>query len=170
MIILMNDEIYARLEVALYASGRTITLDEIKSIIGTSSDARAIKVMRELADRINSTFKALEIVELDNGFVLQIKPEYYGITRRFASRPLLSKAVLRTLSYIAYMQPINAKRLAGIRGSQVYQHIKELLSQGFIEYKFEGRIKAYYTTRKFEEYFGIKESGKKIELSMGAGS
>jgi segregation and condensation protein B len=153
------DEIYARIEAALYSSGRPLTIDEIKGIIGTTSDARALKIVRELARKINSTCKALEIVELQgNRFVLQVKPEYYHIVKRFAPRPLLSKSALRTLSYIAYLQPINAKRLAEIRGSQVYEHIKELIDLKFIDYKVEGRTKLYYTTDKFYEYFGISDN------------
>ncbi len=153
-----HDEIYARIEAALYSSGRPLTLDEVKNIIGTTSDAKALRMLRELARKINSTCKALEIVELQpNRFVLQVKPKYYPIVKRFAARPLLSKSALRTLSYIAYLQPINAKRLAEIRGSQVYEHIKELISLRFIDYRVEGRAKLYYTTDKFYEYFGISD-------------
>ncbi len=146
----------ARLEAALYASGRPLSIEEIQSAIGTDSRSKALRIARMLAERVNSTFHALEIVESPSGsFVLQTKPSYYNIVRRFSSRPLLSKAVLRTLAYIAYMQPINAKRLAEVRGSQVYEHLKELRDQGFISYRVEGRSKVYYTTTKFSEYFGL---------------
>ncbi len=167
---LEGSEIYARLEAALYSSGRALTLDEIKGIVDTTSDAKALKVARELAARINSTLNALEVVERSNTFVLQVKPKYYPIVRRFAPRPILSKSALRTLSYIAYLQPISAKRLAEVRGSQVYEHIKELTGLGFISYRVEGRAKLYHTTEKFYEYFGITKDdtakGKEILLRL----
>lgn len=150
----------ARLEVALYASGRPLSIEEIQSAIGTDSRSKALRIARMLAERVNSTFHALEIVESPSGsFVLQTKPLYYNIVRRFSSRPLLSKAALRTLACIAYMQPINTKRLVEVRGSQVYEHIRELKDQGFISYRVEGRSKVYYTTAKFAEYFGLGSNG-----------
>ncbi len=151
-----EDEMLARLEVALYASGRPLSIEEVQSAIGTDSRSKALKIARMLAEKVNSTFHALEVVESpSNSFVLQVKPSYYSMVRRFSSKPLLSKAALRTLAYIAYMQPVNAKRLAEVRGSQVYEHLRELRSLGFISFKVEGRSKMYHTTEKFAEYFGI---------------
>lgn len=155
-----EDEMLARLEVALYASGRPLSIEDIQSAIGTDSRSKALKIARMLAEKVNSTFHALEVVESPSGsFVLQVKPSYYSIVRRFSSKPLLSKAALRTLAYIAYMQPVNVKRLAEVRGSQVYEHLRELRSLGFISYRVEGRSKMYYTTDKFAEYFGIASNG-----------
>lgn len=163
-----EDEMLARLEVALYASGRPLSLEEIQSAIGTESRSKALKVARMLAERVNSTFHALEVVESPSGsFVLQIKPSYYSMVRRFSTRPLLSKAVLRTLAYIAYMQPVNAKRLAEVRGSQVYEHLRELRAMGFISYSIEGRrSRMYRTTSKFAEYFGIDGDGSEGVRSL----
>lgn len=156
----------ARLEVALYASGRPLSIEEIQSAIGTDSRSKALRVARMLAERVNSTFHALEVVESSSGlFVLQIKPSYYSVVRRFSSKPLLSKAALRTLACIAYMQPINAKRLVEVRGSQVYEHLRELKAQGFISYRVEGRSKLYCTTAKFAEYFGIDGNGNSSSSS-----
>lgn len=155
-----EDEMLARLEVALYASGRPLSIEEIQSAIGTDSRSKALKIARMLAEKVNSTFHALEVVESPSGsFVLQLKPSYYSMVRRFSSKPLLSKAALRTLAYIAYMQPVNAKKLAEVRGSQVYEHLRELRSLGFISYRVEGRSKMYHTTDKFAEYFGIASNG-----------
>ncbi len=163
-----SNEIYAKVEAALYSSGRALTLDEIKGIVGTTSDTKALRVARELAARINSTLNALEVVERANTFVLQVKPKYYPIVRRFAPKPILSKSALKTLSYIAYLQPISAKRLAEVRGSQVYEHIKELTTLGFISYRVEGRAKLYYTTGKFYEYFGLAkdDTAKRKEILL----
>jgi segregation and condensation protein B len=66
-------------------------------------------------------------------------------------------ATLKTLSYIAYEQPINSKRLLDIRGSQVYSQLKELERIGFIEYEKIGRLKFYKTTKKFQNYFGVSD-------------
>ena len=79
------------------------------------------------------------------------------LIRRFAQQPLIPVGALKTLSFIAYEQPITSKRLVQIRGSQVYTHLKELRAHAFIESERLGRMKIYRTSRKFQEYFGIND-------------
>ena len=71
--------------------------------------------------KTKTAFKALEIVILPDGtYVMQLKPEYSSTVKRYASKPVLPNATLKTLSYIAYMQPIASKQLVETRGSGVY--------------------------------------------------
>jgi segregation and condensation protein B len=77
--------------------------------------------------------------------------------RKFAQHPLLPSGALKTLSYIAYEQPVTSKRLVQIRGSQVYSHIKVLEQLQFVEHENLGRLKVYRTTAKFQNYFGITD-------------
>ena len=108
--------------------------------------------------KTRSSFKAIEIVTLpDLSFVFQLKPEYSSsIGRRYASKPILPKATQKTLSYIAYEQPISGKQLVEVRGSGVYSHLKELKQLDFIENQNVGRMKIYNTTEKFNKYFGVQ--------------
>jgi segregation and condensation protein B len=76
--------------------------------------------------------------------------------KKYASKPVLPKATLKTLSYIAYMQPISSKQLVETRGSGVYSHLKELRQLDFINHQNVGRLKIYTTTEKFQKYFGIQ--------------
>ncbi len=76
---------------------------------------------------------------------------------KLPQRPIISSGALRTLSYIAYEQPLDSRRLLQIRGSQVYDHIRDLLQVGFVEFEKVGRIKIYRTTKKFQIYFGISD-------------
>lgn len=155
---LPEDEITARIETVLYSSGRPLSLDEIVMASGISSRARVTRILTTLIDKTKSTFKAIEIARLDDGnFVLQVKSEYTPLVRKFAQRPIVSSAALRTLSYIAYEQPLNSRRLLQIRGSQVYGHLRELLQMDFVEFERVGRLKIYRTTKKFQIYFGITD-------------
>nr|MDQ5877034.1 SMC-Scp complex subunit ScpB [Thermoproteota archaeon] len=88
---------------------------------------------------------------------LQIRPQYTPLVRKFAQHPLLPPGALKTLSYVAYEQPVTSKRLTQIRGSQVYPHIKLLEQLQFIEHENLGRLKVYRTTSKFQNYFGIAD-------------
>lgn len=153
---LLQDEIRARIEVALYSSGRPLSIDDFIKASGITSREKTVKALNDIRTTVNSQFKALEVATLEDGnFVLQVKPMYLSIVRKFSHQPILSQASLKTLSYVAYEQPVTSKRLVNIRGSQVYSHLKELRKQGFIRYESVGRLKVYKTTEKFMNYFGI---------------
>lgn len=155
---LPNDEIIARIEAALYSSGRPLTLDEIIAASGINSKEKVKKLMNELINKTQVVFKALEIAKLEDGtFVFQLKPSYSPIVRRFSNKPQISNSVLKTLSYIAFEQPVTTRRLLEIRGSKVYNHLRELQEEEFINFKSSGRIKVYTTTSKFATYFGISD-------------
>ncbi len=155
---LPEDEVAARIEAALYSAGRPLSLDELIKASGTNSKEKIRRAVNELAKKVNSTFKAIEIAQLENGnYVLQLRPEYTPLVRRFAQHPLLPPGALKTLSYIAYEQPVTSKRLVQIRGSQVYSHIKVLEQLRFVEHENLGRLKVYRTTSKFQNYFGITD-------------
>ncbi len=155
---LPEDEIAARIEAALYSAGRPLSLDELIRASGTNSKEKTHRVVDELAKKANSTFRAIEIARLEDGtYVLQIRPQYTPLVRKFAQHPLLPPGALKTLSYVAYEQPVTSKRLTQIRGSQVYSHIKFLEQLQFIEHENLGRLKVYRTTSKFQNYFGITD-------------
>jgi len=160
-------EMLARIEAALYASGRPLSIDELQKAAGTDSANKAVKMARELVQKINSNMRAIELVELHDGsFVLQLKLHYNNVIKRFATRPFLSHATLKTLSCAAYMQPVTSKQLAEIRGSQVYLHLKLLVQSGFLTYQKLGRLRIYQTTKKFQDYFGIDGDLEKLKKKL----
>ena len=155
---LPEHEIVARIEAALYSAGRPLSLDELVKASGTNSKEKTHRFVNDLAKKVKSTFKAIEIAQLEDGnYVLQLRPEYTPLVRKFAQHPLLPSGALKTLSYVAYEQPVTSKRLVQIRGSQVYSHIKVLEQLQFVEHENLGRLKVYRTTAKFQNYFGITD-------------
>lgn len=149
-------EATARLEAALYSAGRPLTIEELIRASGTESRTKTLALLGIIEKKTKSVFRAIEVATLHDGsYVLQLKPEYNEVVRRFASRPILAKATLKTLSYIAYMQPISSKQLVDTRGTGVYSHLKELSQLDFISHQNVGRLKIYTTTSKFQKYFGI---------------
>lgn len=155
---LPDDEVVARIEAALYSAGRPLSVDELIRASGTNSKEKTLRVVNDLIRKSKSVFKAIEIVQLDDGnYVFQLKPEYSPLVRKFAQHPLVPSSSLKTLSYIAYEQPVTSKRLVQIRGSQVYGHLKELEQLQFVEHENLGRLKVYRTTKKFQDYFGIAD-------------
>lgn len=149
-------EVLAKVEAALYAAGRPLAVDEIARVAGTASERKATAMAREIARAVNGALQAVEVVEYSGPrFAMQLKAKYTQTARKFATRPLLSRAALRSLSYIAFFQPISSAELVLRRGSTVYQHLKELEEVGFIGSERQGRSKAFKTTPRFAEYFGL---------------
>ena len=151
------DEATARIESALYSAGRPLTVEVIIRASGTESKTKTLELLDNIMKKTKSAFKALEIVILPDGsYVMQLKPEYSSTVKKYASKPVLPNATLKTLSYIAYMQPISSKQLLETRGSGVYAHLKELRHLDYISHQNVGRLKIFTTTEKFQKYFGIQ--------------
>jgi segregation and condensation protein B len=151
-----DGEIRARIEAALYSSGRALDAEQLAKAAGISSKKRAMDEAKAIQSRMKSMLSAIEVVEYPGQrYAMQLKAEYTNVARKFATKPLLSKAALRTLSFIAYFQPISSADLALRRGSQAYDHLKDLEEVGFLAWERKGRSKLYRTTTEFSEYFGL---------------
>src|SRR4030066_299774 len=146
----------ALLEAALYVAGRPLDLNELCSVLGTRSKKKAKKFASILRQEYSARNTALEILELkDERYVLQLKAEFTPLVKKFVNRPLLSSGPLKTLSYIAYRQPISQKRVIEVRGQHAYGHVKLLKEMGLIAAERSGRSMALKTTEYFADYFGL---------------
>ena len=162
-----EDEATARIEAALYSAGRPLSIEELIKASGTESRTKTINILNNIMKKAKTAFKAIEIVTLpDDSFVFQLKPEYSSTIRRYASKPILQNATLKTLSYIAYMQPISSKQLVETRGTGVYSHLKELRQLDYIEHQNVGRLKIFTTTTKFQKYFGIQGDSESLKQKL----
>ena len=146
----------ALLEAALYVAGKPLDLNELCAVLGTRSKKKAKKLVATLMQEYASRNTALEILELkDERYVLQLKADYTPLVKKLVNRPLLSSGPLKTLSYIAYRQPISQKRVVEVRGQHSYGHIKLLKDMGLIAAERSGRSMALKTTDYFADYFGL---------------
>lgn len=144
------------LEAALYVAGRPLDLNELCQVIGSRSKKKAQKYAETLRQEYNSRNTALEILALkDERYVLQVKAEFTPLIKRLVNRPLLSSGPLKTLSYIAYRQPVSQKRVIDVRGQHAYGHVKLLKDMGLIMSERSGRSLALKTTDYFADYFGL---------------
>jgi len=143
-------------EAALYVAGRPLDLNDLCSVLKTRSKNRARQTIDKLMQEYVIRNTALEILELKNErFVLQLKAEFTPHVRKFVNRPLLSVGPLKTLSYIAYRQPISQKRVIDVRGRHAYGHIKTLKEMGLVSGERSGRSQLLRTTEYFADYFGL---------------
>ena len=152
-------------ESILFGAGRPMRLSEIRSLLGTQNiDAELPKIkiaINALEDRYISS--ALEIKEVASGFRLQIKNEYgdylYPLWNDNSNR--LSKALMETVSIIAYKQPLTRGDIEDVRGVSVSsQMIRSLLDREWIKtagYRdTPGRPALYETTKIFLNDLNLK--------------
>jgi segregation and condensation protein B len=146
----------ALLEAALYVAGRPLDLNELCQVVGSRSKKRTQTYIEILIKEYTAHNTALEILSLKNErYVLQVKAEFTHLIKKLVNRPLLSSGPLKTLSYIAYRQPISQKRVIDVRGQHAYGHVKMLKDMGLIASERSGRSLALKTTDYFADYFGL---------------
>ncbi len=157
----------AVLEAALYVAGRPLDLKILGRLIGTRSKTKVKRLAKALTEKYRNRDTALEILELEGErFVLQLKAEYTPKVRRLATRPLLSRGPLKTLSYIAYRQPVPQPRVIDVRGHHAYGHLKQLEDLDLIIRERAGRKKVIRTTEFFADYFGLSHDLRAMKRQL----
>lgn len=146
----------ALLEAALYVAGRPLTLKQLGSILKTRSKKKVKNLAKMLMEEYAKRKSALEILELkDERYVLQLKADFTPRVKKLVNRPLLSAGPLKTLSYIAYRQPVSQRKVVEVRGHHAYGHIKLLKEMGLVASEKKGRSAILKTTEYFADYFGL---------------
>jgi segregation and condensation protein B len=144
------------IEAALYVTGRPIDIKTLGSVVGFRSEDKTRELARRLKEMYGKNGSCLEILELSDGrFVMQLKPQYVRHVKRLATRQLLTAGPMKTLSFIAYRQPVTQSYLAKVRGNLAYSHVKQLRDIGLISEERLGRTKVLRTTPNFADYFNL---------------
>jgi segregation and condensation protein B len=143
----------ALLEAGLYVAGRPLDLKTLANVVGTRSKKKIRKLARTLVENYRNRDTAIEVLELEGErFVMQLKADYTGNVRKLATRPLLSAGPLKTLSYIAFRQPIPQIQVIDVRGHHSYGHLRELEEMDLIVREGIGRKKMIKTTEYFADF------------------
>jgi segregation and condensation protein B len=155
------------LEAALYVAGRPLDLNELCSVLSTRSKKKTKKYTKTLIKEYSARNTPLEILELKDGrYVLQLKSDFTPLVKKLVNRPLLSSGPLKTLSYIAYRQPISQKRVIQVRGQHAYGHVKLLRDMGLVAAERAGRSMTLRTTDHFADYFGLTHDTAKMKREL----
>ena len=169
----MNNEVVNTIEALLFGAGRPLRLSEIRSLLdnsGISEDLASIKKSINLIEeRYQNT--SLEIKEVSSGYRLQIKESYSPCLSSLwnENAPRISKALMETISIIAYKQPVTRGDIEDIRGVHVStSSIRSLLEREWIKVSgfrdVPGRPALYVTTKQFLDDFNMKSISSLPEL------
>jgi len=156
------------LEAALYSAGRPLSIDEIKPVIRTRSENVSRKVVTALRKRYTTRNRALEVVRLKDGRVsMQLKERYDDFVKQFNNKPLLKLGPLKTLSYIAFHQPVDQRQVVSDRGTHVYGHLRMMENMGLIHReRTEDRSYMITTTSFYSDYFGFSHNPERSKVQL----
>ncbi|MFB1489417.1 MULTISPECIES: SMC-Scp complex subunit ScpB [unclassified Thiocapsa] len=151
-------------EAALVAAGGPLTLDQLLALfLDDERPSRADLLGAIAALQDDYAERGLEIVEVAGGWRTQVRASIAPwVARLWDERPpRYSRALLETLSLIAYRQPITRGEIEDIRGVAVStQIVKTLTEREWIRVvghrDVPGRPALFATTRKFLDYFGLR--------------
>ncbi len=161
------------IEASFFAAGRALDIQTLAKIIDKPKK-QVDPIVQSLIKEYKERECGIEIIDLGDRYVMQVKPQYTDLVRPLAPKEV-GAPMLRTLSMIAYHQPVIQSELVDMRGNAAYDHIRELKERGFITAVPNGRTKLLQTTPMFADYFELEsndpESIKKkiVDLSRKQG-
>ena len=165
---MVSPSLSTRLEAILYLKGRPVSIGELADL--ASVDRSAVEeALISLTAAYAQRDSALEIVEQSGRYGLQLRPGLGDLVKDLL--PVnLSTATLRTLATIALKKRILQADLVDLRGSGAYDHIKELLSQDFIERRRQSEGRSYWLTltEKFHRTFSVLPDLGPTDLAKAA--
>lgn len=147
-----------KLEAIFFVSGRFLSMQDLISL----SDLNPIMI-KELIEKLQEKYwksdSAIEILEKNDLWKMDVKQEYSGIINKIATgNAEFSKAEQETLAIIAFKQPIKQSVIIKIRGNKAYDHIKKFSDLELIKKKKIGHTHELTLSDEFYDYFSLKKS------------
>jgi len=140
-------------EAELFSASKPLTVTELQTASGL--DARTIRsALSKLMEEYNGSERALEISKMGPRYAMQVKKEYSEPAARLADLKV-PKDVLKSMSLIAYYQPVLQSKMYDLVGNKIYEHVKTLSDLGMVKAKPKKKSVELTTTKKFIETFGI---------------
>lgn len=152
------------LEGALLAADRPLSLSQLADLF-EPSERPGLDMLREALQRIRAFYehRGIQLQEVASGYRFQVIAAVAPwVSRLWEEKPQrYSRALLETLALIAYRQPITRGDIEEIRGVAVSSNIvRTLMEREWIRIvghkDVPGRPAMYATTRKFLDYFNLK--------------
>lgn len=98
---------------------------------------------------------------------MQLKENYDDFVKQFNNKPLLKMGPLKTLSYVAFHQPVDQRQVITDRGSHVYSHLRMMENMGLIHReRTEDRSFIITTTSFYGDYFGFSHNPERSKIQL----
>ena len=158
---MLYDKLTGALEAVLFVAGEPMSVPELAQLLQLERP-QVWELLGTLKESYSTENRGLMLREVNDGFQLVTKPEYYDLLQNLGKvkEIKLTNAAMETLAIIAFKQPVTRAEMEAVRGVKVDGVVNTLLDLGLIEEA--GRKKAlgnpilYATTEKFLVTFGLK--------------
>jgi segregation and condensation protein B len=152
------------LEAALLASAQPLSVPQLAALFTEQESPSHEELARALeALALDCVDRGIELKEVASGFRYQVRETVQPwVARLWTERQTrYSRALLETLSLIAYRQPITRGEIEQIRGVAVSTNIVKTLEERewirVVGYRdVPGKPELFGTTRHFLDYFNLK--------------
>ena len=151
-------------ESVLFSASKPVSINEIKESTGLTPN-KIKKTLEELTEDYNVKRKnetSMEVIKAGDKYAMQVKKKYVDQSIMVA-KPEIESNLLKTLTLIAFHQPLKQSNLRRMIGTKAYEHVDDLVDMKLIHTKKHGSTEMLTTTKLFPEYFGI-ESTKPEEI------
>jgi segregation and condensation protein B len=140
-------------EAALFSAAKPVTVTDLKDASGL--DVRTVRsALKKLMEEYNDSDRALEIAKMGPRYAMQVKKAYTQPAAKLAEMKI-PREVLKSVSLIAYYQPVLQSKLNDLVGPKIYEHVRKLEELGLVRTKPKKNSIEITTTKKFIETFGI---------------
>ena len=159
-------------EALLLSSGEPLSADRIHKIINSKESCTKADILEAIDSlKIDYENKEIEISSVASGYRIQAKStinDFLNII--YAEKtPRYSRALMETLSIIAYKQPVTRGDIESIRGVSVSSSIMRTLTDRnwikIVGYRdVPGKPAMFSTTNEFLDYFGLEKLSELPDL------
>ncbi|NND82614.1 MAG: SMC-Scp complex subunit ScpB [Gammaproteobacteria bacterium] len=168
----VDSELQNIIEAALYAAHEPLGIRKIMALFPNDARPSKIDVQNALLSlEQQCEHRGVELCRIGKGWRFQSKEKYASWLRKLAAQkpPRYSRALLETLSIIAYRQPVTRGDIEDIRGVGVSSETIRLLEErewiAQIGHRdVPGRPALFGTTQEFLEYFNMSSLRELPEL------
>ncbi len=143
-----------RVEALLFAAGKPLSVKEITQALELDDYRPVQSAVRTLQENYAHRQSALEVRRVGDRYALQLREEWVP-TVHSVTPVEMAPRTLRTLTLIAYHQPILQSALVRMVGDSAYEEVQRLRGMNLIRTDPSGATLELTTTRRFAEYFGI---------------
>ena len=169
----MDNNIINTIEAILLGAGRPVRISEVRSILASDGLSVELSDIKKSLNALEGRYveTSLEIKEVASGYRLQIKDRHSTALSHLWNdkTPRSSKALMETISIIAYKQPVTRGDIEDIRGVTVSTKIiRSLLERNWIKLsgyrEVPGRPALYVTTKDFLDDLNLKSISELPDL------
>ncbi|ATC94298.1 segregation and condensation protein B [Pseudoalteromonas tunicata] len=158
-----DQQLMQLIEATLFVAGKPVSIEFLKNTVLDEFNVSLKRIKHNLSElQLHYSSRGICLVEVASGFRFQSNPSLAPWLNKIwpEKAPRYSRALLETLSLIAYRQPITRGEIEQVRGVAVSSQImKQLQDREWIQIvghkEVPGRPALYATTKLFLDYFSL---------------